>query len=144
MTENTLQELQDKLAKFRYTESAEISDEELAVLNEMFSAKDAFKVLFKYMCVIESDKGTQLAYDIENLPTRADNWTAEEVADEIKFKQLLVRFVKMKMETLRLDFERKASDAVEAKEKEVLEEREKIEKEEKEAALEQGGVSPDM
>ena len=138
-----LKDLQSELAKFRFTESAEISEKEIETLKEMFSVKDSFKTLFRYFCVIEGEKGTQLAYDIEALPVLGQ-YTAEEVADEIKFKQLLTRLLRMKMETIRNDFEKKSSEKVDEAEKKVLEEREKNKKEQEEADMAKRGVSPDM
>lgn len=142
--ESTLTELQGKLAKFRYTEEAEMNEKEMDTLKKMFSVEGAFKAMFKYLCVIESAKGSQLAYDIENLPTEADNHTPQEVADEIRFKKLITRFARLKMETIRSSFEKEIGEQVDAAEKKTLEEREKIEKQQEEKDLEARGVSPEM
>jgi len=138
-----LEDLQKQLQKFQYIEEAVLTKEEIATLKEMFSIKGSFKALFRHLCLLESDKGTQMIYDIEEIPS-AGNYTDREIADLVRFKKMTTQFVRGRVEALRNEFEKEAGAEVQAEEKKVLEEREKNEKKEKEAEIEAKGVSPDM
>lgn len=94
----SIEELENALEYFRYEEEAILTDGEVEILREMFSVKGSFRTLFKYMVTIESEKGTMLAYDIESAPT------GEDAGDHNRFAQMLVRFLRSKMEGIRSDF----------------------------------------
>ena len=139
-----LTQLRKELAKFHYKEDAATTEEELEILRKMFSIEGSFKALFRFMCKIESDNGTQIAYDINSLPSTANNYTVAEVAEEVKFKQMIVEYSRMKMEEIRNTFAMEANAKVLEAEKVETERLEADKAEQKASDIDAKGVSPDM
>lgn len=138
-----LKDLQKQLAKFQYIEDAALTDKEVEILKKMFSIKGAFKALFRHMCIIESDKGTQMIYDIEEVPS-AGNYTDREIADIVRFKKMATQFIRGRMEALRNTFAVEAQKKVTELEKKIKEEQDKNDELLKEQEIAKRGVSPDM
>ena len=139
----SLKNLQKRLEKFNYVEKAALTKKEIATLEEMFLVPGSFKALFRHLCILETDKGTQMIYDVEQLPSDG-NYTDREIADLVRFKKMSTGHVRERLEALRTKFALDAEKKVTAKEKEVLEEREKNEKAAADRAVEVSGVAADM
>jgi len=138
-----IKKLQKQLDKFSYSEKAELTKEEVEILKKMFSIEGSFKALFRHFCILESDRGTQLIYDLEEIPSDGQ-YTDREIADIVRFKKMTTQFVRGRMEGLRNTFAKEANTKLKEAEKKLLEEREKNKKLEKEAEIEKKGISPDM
>lgn len=138
-----LEELQSQLSKFSYDERAELTKEELKILKEMFSVRGGFNALFRYMCVMESEKGIQMAYSIEDFPL-GGQFTDSEIAEMVKFKKLTTQFIRGKMEGLRNTFCKEATENLKEGEAKRSEELEKQKKEQELHNRVNRCISPDM
>lgn len=137
-----LEDLKKQLSAFQYQEETILTTEERDILKEMFAVKGSFKALYKHMCAMESQNGTSMVYDIEQIPD--GGYTDREIVDFIRFKKMSTQFIRSKLEALRTTFALDLSKEVEAEEIKIKEEQEKIDKERAERELETNGVSPDM
>lgn len=137
-----LEDLKKRLSVFQYKEDAILTQEERDILKQMFSVPGSFKALFKHMCVLESQNGTSLVYEIEQIPD--GGYTDKEIADFVRFKKMSTQFIRERMEALRTTFALEISKEVQAEELRLKEEQEKVDQQQKEREIEAKEVSPDM
>ena len=124
-----LEELREELKEFASIERAELTDEELKTLRTMFAVPGSFNALFRYLVTIESEKGTQLAYEIEGVHTVIDGATADEVDREIELKKTITRYLRGKLEGIRGTFKKDIQEEIEKEEAVVTDIKDKADKE---------------
>ena len=139
-----LEQLQAQLESFKYHEKGALTDEELATLREMFSVKGGFAALFKFMCMIESEKGVQMSYDIEGIQTTMDGVKAEESDAEIQVKKTITRYVRFKLESARVMFQDEIEKEIQTLQDERDKKRAETEEEIKELEQEIEGVGEQL
>jgi len=130
-----LKELEKQLKEFERPAKAEMTDEEMNTLRAMFSVPNSMETLFKFLVGIESEKGTRLAYDIENINLAGD---VEDVLQQIKFQKVLIQFARMKLEKIRLLVKEEIQSEINEKKEELKKQREEEEEKEKEQTEEVG------
>lgn len=135
-----LKELKEELKNHKYTEKAELTDTEIATMKEMFSIQDSYNTLFKYLLGIESDKGVQLAYDMEMVSEGTD----AEIAEEVKLKKMLTKFVRLKMNKIRSSFQDEIEEEIKEKEAEVVKTQEENKKDQKDNAQDAIGIGTNV
>jgi len=139
----SLKEIEKELKQFYYPEEAELTKEEVATLKEMFLVKGSFQALFRYMCQIEGEKGTRMAYSIEDIPTDG-SCSAQEVANLVRFRNNVTTFARGKMENLRNTYAKQANDKLTEATKLALDKKEELALKQKEKDAEAKGIADDM
>jgi len=100
-----LKELNKQLARFTNPVKAEMTPEEMEAIKQMFLVEGGYEALYKFMLIEnENDKGVSLAYDIENLPSVAQGFTKEDIADIVMFNQTMTRHIRSKFDSLKQEF----------------------------------------
>jgi hypothetical protein len=135
-----LEELKKELENYRSPEKAELTKEEEKILKKMFSVKGSFNALFRYLMILESDKGVKLAYDMESLPTIENDYTPDQIAEEVRFRSMITRFIRLKLEGMRLEFAKDIEEKIKEEEEKIIKIQEKNKKSNKESEQVEKGI----
>ena len=133
-----IEEYKKKLERYTKPVKAEMTDEEMEILRKVFEIPGSYEALYKWFLIEdEFTKGVSLAMEVETIPTVAQGFSKEEVADNLMFIQTMTRHIRQKFDGLKQEFIRELEEKITEEEKKIeeekLKEKEKIEAQKLEA-----------
>ena len=100
-----LKELNKQLARFTNPVKAEMTPEEMETLKKIFEIQGSYEALYKWFLIEdEFTKGVSLAMNVENIPTVAQGYSKEDIADNLMYIQSMTKHIRAKLDSLKQEF----------------------------------------